>query len=91
MPISVKDLEETGEDHYKGFDKGEGITVNVMSVLSTKKAYTAEEVAVKTGVDIKRVTSCLGRIARAERIGRKFSENTAFYYKFEDVPPVEEA
>lgn len=82
MPISVDDLEQTGMDNYKGFGAdGPSITENIVNVLSTKKAYTVEEVAEKVGHEVKQVSSALGRLSRKGRVGRKYMENVAYFYK----------
>jgi len=86
MPMNVDKVLEEGADEYAGFG-GEGGSTSpaIFAAMSKKKAYTADELAERTGLDVKQVKNCVGRNARLEKIGRKYVENVAYYFLLDDA------
>jgi hypothetical protein len=84
MPISVNELVEKGVEKFAGgFGGANTCSPTVLQALSAKKAYTAEEIAEKTGLTLKQVKNVVGRNARKGKIGRRFYENKAYYHLLE--------
>jgi hypothetical protein len=81
MAMDVTDLLKEGKERFSGFG-GEDITTPVLAALSAKQAFTAAEIAAKTGFPEKAVGNVLGRNARKGKkgVGRKYKDNKAYFF-----------